>query len=340
MGPLLEIGVEGFCWVAPYDDQISDARFRQVNVHGAFVYFFHESEDTRDCFFLIDDDPKQTCIPDELQWSPFTIANKSPLAPEEELEKALGACGAECWNSLRQLWLSDRATKAEGRCLLERPLAKEWVVKVLGHVDIRNPMNLLLADYDKPRWYRRRRETSTDEKGAVWVKQEEAVKDRAQHHVRLTLMPAIPFPGRRLKTFSRGKEVFRASSMWTVLGSADLGDHNEELFQLQDSFAQHRYGWYLVPMDEALDDDAALETPTASRGKLYRLVLPYSAHAKVLLFGNGFHGLGIGIELYFAQLVSLALAFILMGFASFGSMLTNISQVRSAIVRKGGAGGE
>eukprot|EP00966_Prymnesium_polylepis_P279064 6447094-Prymnesium_polylepis.1 len=151
MGPLLEIGVEGFCWVAPGDQQISDERFRKVNVHGAFVYFFHESEDMRDCFFLIDDDPKQTSIPDDMQWTPFTIVNRSPSPPEEQLEKALGACGAECWGWIRQLWLSDRAIKAEGRCLLERPLAKEWVIKVLGHVDMRNPMNLLLADYDKPR---------------------------------------------------------------------------------------------------------------------------------------------------------------------------------------------
>lgn len=44
------------------------------------------------------------------------------------------------------------------------------------------------------------------------------------------------------------------------------------------------------------------------------------------MLGNGFTHLGIGVDLYFAQLVSLAFAFMLMGFASLGSLLTNVAQ--------------
>ena len=96
--------------------------------HGAFVYFFNdENEHARDCYFLIDVNASQTEV-DASSWQPFTIS-------EEHKGEGVGqgsekGCCTSLWSQFRSVYSPDRVTKAEALCLLQRPLAKEWVVKV------------------------------------------------------------------------------------------------------------------------------------------------------------------------------------------------------------------
>lgn len=78
-----------------------------------------------------------------------------------------------------------------------------------------------------------------------------------------------------------------------------------------------------------------MQPPDASRGKLAHLVLPFSFFENTLVSFKrdaltDFFTLGIGIETYFAQLVSLASVFLLMGFASLGNLFTNLSMFDEA----------
>ena len=134
---------------------------------------------------------------------------------------------------------------------------------------------------------------------------------------------------------------------------------SESLLQLQTA-------WYLTPMQAEIEREGPIEPPDASGGKLMNLVLrmlrrsrlaarvlplstaPSLAHraclaaprVQVLPFSflkttlvslnvgklTDFSMLGIGVETYFAQLVSLGFVFLLMGCASLGNILTNLNQ--------------
>ena len=100
------------------------------------------------------------------------------------------------------------------------------------------------------------------------------------------------------------------------------------MLNIADSRGQYAHGWYLVPPEESLETEDPLPVPSASRGQPMLLVLPYSfLDSSSFSFGGAssdLHELGIGVELFFGQLSSLALCFFCMGFVSMTAMPKNM----------------
>ena len=96
--------------------------------------------------------------------------------------------------------------------------------------------------------------------------------------------------------------------------------YSVHLLYLQDSFAQTQYGWYLTELASELGRSGSIAAPDSSSGTVSNLVLPFSFYGSQL---SDFRSLGIGVELYFAQLQQLGGLLLLMGFLSTPALLTN-----------------
>ena len=96
--------------------------------------------------------------------------------------------------------------------------------------------------------------------------------------VQLTLMPAKQGILKRLVTLAAGSTpIMRDVSRWRKLKRSDLlGKGDGLVLQPADSFAQTKYGWYLLPSSTELKRPGPNDPPDSSRGKVGVGVLPYT----------------------------------------------------------------
>ena len=131
---------------------------------------------------------------------------------------------------------------------------------------------------------------------------------------------------------------------WRRLMPDDLGGLAEgRIEQLGSSKfgQQHAYAWYVSPIMSELeeevgsakmDEEKGEGLPKAKAGRWAHLVLPFSFwhHSIFKPFGlSDFSSLGPGVELYFGNVISLGLVFILMGLVDLGSLLANVYAFRA-----------
>lgn len=229
--------------------------------------------------------------------------------------------------------MPDWQRKAEAESLLRRANADVRPVRVRGYV----------PPEERVRWSALRLEKRIMRSG-VWQRlaMNEAGLSEEQP---LELLRSLPEKSGVLETFAidvshgsdgatvRLKAVPQDARLWRRLRPDDVGEVAAEdapevrILDLNDVAFQLLHGWYLVPDEPHLDLDEALPTPSVKQGVPMLLVRPFSflRSSVVSPFGASDVGsLGIGTELFFTQLASLAIAFLVMGVLSLTEIMKNI----------------